>query len=527
MCYFYEQGLGKTLSMLALILHNSDEGKPFRTLIVCPLSLVNQWKKEIETRIKRKYKKSVYLYHGANRTKHAYDLKEVDFVITTFQTLANEYPKIMRNDPRYEQSRLQGLPPPIRKAGAAFKLTWNRVILDEAHHIKNRSTDAWKAAAGLKSRIRWCLTGTPIQNSINDIFSLLMFIRYNFVKNVEDWNLNYKSCLESQNVKLRDKAFKKFQEILKFVLLRRTKNDKIDGKPLIILPEREVIVLKEHLEGEEVALYKALEEQTMIAFNKFLVAGTMSTNYTTILTLLLRLRQAVCHPFLIQYCDMQKGGEAAAGQSLRDIIQKGLGGDDCDSEETSEDEAPNSDDDDFIDDRSEDEIWNDRETNNEEVEVVLDEGESTKNRKAKRTTRTIIISDSEEDTSEDEVEVIENNHNTDFDDSDDDSLLALPLPTFVKKKEENILEPSKGAQHNGVSKVENEVVDLTGDEVLQENVVKDEEVQVIGVKMAKKKGRKEMAREMRDVVMTPSRKLTVLISKHDYSEAQKGNRVIQ
>ena len=93
---------------------------------------------------------------------------------------------------------------------------------------------------------------------------------------------------------------RKFQALLKAILLRRTKKSKIDGKPIITLPERTNEVQNAKFSEDEDAFYKALETRTRLQFNRFLKAGTVGQNYSNVLVLLLRLRQACCHPHLIR-----------------------------------------------------------------------------------------------------------------------------------------------------------------------------------------------------------------------------------
>ncbi len=306
-----EQGLGKTLSILALILKNQpkptkrDESPPWRTLIVCPLSLVSQWKEEIESRIHDDYIPSIHVYHGPKREKNWRQLELYDIVLTTYTTLAKEYPKIDKDHRDYEARKEAKLDVPRRKAGCAFRVKWRRVVLDEAHYIKNRRTDNFNAVTSLKAEYRWCLTGTPIQNSVDDIYALFVFIKYDFVPNYEVWNMNWKRRLENPTARIREKAFKCFQAIVGVVLLRRTKHDTIDGKPLIVLPERKSELLEHTFDdNDEKSFYKAVQEKSVVAVNKFLVAGTLAHNYSSVLLLLLRLRQACCHPFLIEYAGM-------------------------------------------------------------------------------------------------------------------------------------------------------------------------------------------------------------------------------
>eukprot|EP00177_Eucheuma_denticulatum_P006438 GFKZ01011742.1.p1 GENE.GFKZ01011742.1~~GFKZ01011742.1.p1 ORF type:complete len:1441 (+),score=203.29 GFKZ01011742.1:352-4323(+) len=337
-----EQGLGKTLSMIALILksasasrdtlrkdvsahfargfgdnheldhaHRESKGPPWRTLIVCPLSVINQWKEEFVAKIKREYLPSIYVYHGPKRDRRVRRLKAYDVVLTTYPTLTVEYPKILKQHPDYEMRKAEKLDLPRRPSGPLCKIKWNRVVLDESQHIKNRGTECWSAVMSLAAEKRWCLTGTPIQNCVDDLYSLFLFIRYNFVPNYEVWNREWKKKLEHPLPKVREKYFRRFQAIAGVVLLRRTKRDRINGRNLINLPPRRTKVNDVHFaDAEELQVYQAVAAKTVVEMNKFIVNGTFIANYTNVLMLFLRLRQACCHPFLIEYTRMRRGGTA-------------------------------------------------------------------------------------------------------------------------------------------------------------------------------------------------------------------------
>jgi SNF2 family DNA or RNA helicase len=103
---------------------------------------------------------------------------------------------------------------------------------------------------------------------------------------------------------------RKLQAVLKAILLRRTKTSLIDGKPIITLPDKREEIQHVVFDEDQKAFYSALETKTKLQFNKYMKAGTVGKNYSNILVLLLRLRQACCHPHLIH--DFEEAPSAGA-----------------------------------------------------------------------------------------------------------------------------------------------------------------------------------------------------------------------
>ncbi|KAL6918242.1 hypothetical protein FSST1_009737 [Fusarium sambucinum] len=163
-------GLGKTLTMLSAILcsrqlrqksgiggsHIGETRRCNLTLIVLPSRLLlDVWKYEIDKHFRPQTFKT-QIFHGQTRAKNSDQLLNSDIVLTTYHTLEKDYnDKKILNDIR-----------------------WSRVVLDEAHYIRNSSIKIHKAALVLQSDARWCLTGTPIQNSLDDLRSLMQFLQF-------------------------------------------------------------------------------------------------------------------------------------------------------------------------------------------------------------------------------------------------------------------------------------------------------------------------------------------------------------
>src|SRR5947209_1245044 len=171
-------GLGKSLQAIAVIVSKHPEPKP--TLIVAPLAVLPKWKAEIETKVAISLR--VLVYHGTERVTN---FNDYDIVLTTYGTLSVEHPELerlcddrkTRFTPLLMKERDAELAPKyIRRYGALLRQRWMRVVLDEAQMIKNWRARVSYAARALMASHRWCLSGTPIQNSRDEAISLMSFI---------------------------------------------------------------------------------------------------------------------------------------------------------------------------------------------------------------------------------------------------------------------------------------------------------------------------------------------------------------
>ncbi|KAG9021750.1 hypothetical protein FS837_007005, partial [Tulasnella sp. UAMH 9824] len=269
-----DMGLGKTTQIVSRIVDykmkedddvKRKETKKYgkTTLVVCPASVVTQWEAEIK---KMAPGLRVLAHHGASRSKDGARLAQFDVVMTSYQTLSAEWKnhdgisnkddasakgkgksKVVESDEseesdddfvaaakRLKAKKVKAAP---KKHAALFERPWLRVVLDEAHTIKSRTTQGAKACYALQAKYRWCLTGTPIQNSVEELFSLLHFLQ---VRPLNDWD-TFKAQI-SNPIKAGRSAvpMKRLHVVLSAIMLRRTKTQVVNGKPILSLPDRTV-----------------------------------------------------------------------------------------------------------------------------------------------------------------------------------------------------------------------------------------------------------------------------------------------
>ncbi|GAA6022649.1 hypothetical protein JCM8202_005034 [Rhodotorula sphaerocarpa] len=302
-----EMGLGKTVEAIATcILNPSTDPSEKTTLILAPVALLQQWKEELEEKVEKDYV-SVLIYHGPDRRrfkeKH---LRKHDFVLTTFGTLISDFgddesmekkakAKAKREEKRTGEAQDWEDYIETTEDGPLFKMSFYRVIIDEAQVIRNRGTKVSRAVKHIDSLYRWALTGTPVTNSLADLFPLFRFLR---IKTWHDWT-RYREQVCLYEAKNPNMAGRKAQVILRGCMLRRKKDSQLDGKELVTLPKKTVDMHELEFSPEEREIYEMLETRAQQKFNKFLKAGTVMRNYSHILVLLLRLRQVCVHPALI------------------------------------------------------------------------------------------------------------------------------------------------------------------------------------------------------------------------------------
>ena len=242
-----DMGLGKTVQALAALVG--------RTLVVCPASVVHNWSAET-ARFRPGLR--VLVYHGARRELDS----DADVVLTTYAT--------MRRD--------------IETLAAA---EWGTVILDEAQAIKNPESQAARSAYRLEARLRMALTGTPVENRLDELWSLMHFASPGLLGGRSDFRDRYARPISDGD---SEQAARLRQRIKPFVL-RRLKRDVAPE-----LPPRTEAVLHCELSREERAVYDAVRAATYEDVMAKLSAGG---GVMAALEALLRMRQAACHTDLV------------------------------------------------------------------------------------------------------------------------------------------------------------------------------------------------------------------------------------
>ncbi|PHH87241.1 hypothetical protein CDD83_9133 [Cordyceps sp. RAO-2017] len=264
-----DMGLGKTLQIISLIL----TGGSGTTLIVSPVSVMSNWKQQIERHVKPDHMPSVLVYHGDNKKMSAEELMRYDVVITSYGRLARE------RDPKVPRVLLNQ------------SVQWRRVVLDEGHTIRNAGTKVALAACEIQAQSRWVLTGTPIINSVKDLHSLVKFLHLTGgIEQAEIFNTNVTRKLAAGD----RSAEAILQALVQDICLRRRKDMKfVDLK----LPDKKEYLHRIAFHPSEKKKYDSLLSEARGALEEYQQKSTAGQKgrFQNVLERLLRLRQTCNH----------------------------------------------------------------------------------------------------------------------------------------------------------------------------------------------------------------------------------------
>lgn len=287
-CLADDMGLGKTIQTLALLQKLKQEGKLKQVLLVAPVVTLSNWLNEIS---RFTPELSVYHHAGQDRPKQAAQLPPSDIIILSYH--------IMRND-----------------VELLAQLEYSYIILDESQNIKNRKTKTYQALMQLKGAFRLALTGTPVENNLMELWSLMNFLNPGLLGKQGQFKRNYYNAAEDEN----SHVLGELRRLIFPYILRRKKGDVLSE-----LPEKEVLVHYVEMDPQQKKLYEQKKSLSRQRLQQEWKDGPGGKNSLLIIELLLILRQMSLFPDLVSsdYADIPSAKMEALELLLEDILAEG------------------------------------------------------------------------------------------------------------------------------------------------------------------------------------------------------------
>ena len=298
-----EMGFGKTIMMIAnMIANRPPEGADCKTtLIVATPGLIFQWMHEI-----RKFASEEVLpiIHCCTRLNQLYGygteqlFQHADVILTTYQMILKSYPKyepppeIVNPEEKktwWEQHYRE-------HRGLFHKTKFYRIVIDEAQSIKNHRARTSIACRGLMGKYRWAMSGTPIHNSIEELYPYFKFLHVRHTGSLETFKDNF--CSKGSDI-----TNQRLHSFLRMFMMRRTHKDTLFNAPIIKLPRNSQTTIEIEFNAVERKIYDIVKNRFMKRIENWYRDGGQSglqKNYSNILVMLMRLRQLTSHIFLAQ-----------------------------------------------------------------------------------------------------------------------------------------------------------------------------------------------------------------------------------
>lgn len=288
-----DMGLGKTVQMLAVILSYVEKTKqPKPSMVVCPSSLTLNWYNEIQKFVPSL--KAIVIHGGVeDRESQIKRINQYHVVVTSYDLLKRDIDvyREMNYDFQY-------------------------VIADEAQYIKNNNTQNAKAIKEIHSATRYVLTGTPIENSLSELWSIFDFIMPGYLFRYKKFKELYEIPIAKDN---DENCMSKLKMLIEPFVLRRVKKE-----VLTELPDKTITVLHNEMQGDQLKLYAsyiaAAKKEAVREINE----NGFEKSQIKILALLMRLRQICCHPSL--FLQNYHGESSKLNQCIevvKDAVQAG------------------------------------------------------------------------------------------------------------------------------------------------------------------------------------------------------------
>lgn len=287
-----DMGLGKTIQLLAVILSyvQKNKGNVKPSIIICPSSLALNWYNEIQ-KFTPTLKALVISDDYLERKRKIEEIGKYQVIITSYDSLKRDI-DLYKN--------------------YCFKY----VVADEAQYIKNNNTKNSKAIKTINAETKFALTGTPIENSLSELWSIFDFIMPGYLYKYKKFKELYETpIIKEQNKDVMNKLKKQIEPFV----LRRTK-----GEVLTELPDKTVTILNNEMSEEQYNIYMSYMAQARKEIMSQIDINGFEKSQIKILSLLMRLRQICCHPklFLREY----EGESSKLNQCIEIIQDAVLGG---------------------------------------------------------------------------------------------------------------------------------------------------------------------------------------------------------
>jgi SNF2 family DNA or RNA helicase len=280
-----DMGLGKTVQTLAhLLLEKEQKRSTLPTLIIAPTSLMGNWRRETE---RFTPDLSVLILQGVNRSQLFKKIPDYDLVLSTYPLLSRDEHEIL-------------------------KYKYNYLILDEAQIIKNPKSKAAKVARMIKCDHRLCLTGTPMENHLGELWALFDFLMPGFLREERHFRKQFRIPIEKENDNdMRQRLNKRVAPFM----VRRTKQQVASE-----LPEKTEIIRTVELGTHQSALYESIRLSMEKKVRDMIYQKGLARSHITILDALLKLRQTCCHPALLSLEQARKVKESAKYTLLMEMV---------------------------------------------------------------------------------------------------------------------------------------------------------------------------------------------------------------
>lgn len=257
-----DMGLGKTLQTIALLTKIFTEQKSLFCLVIMPSSVLANWEIEI-----KKFSPQLRVHNYSGLKRIFPKREDAEIVLTTYGLLRIDKQKIVEQDFDY-------------------------LILDEAHHAKNFKSVTAKTAREIRAKNKLCLTGTPIENNLLELYSQMEFLNPGIFGNLEEFKQNIAIPIEKYNDKEKSEHL---QKMTKPFILRRTKE-----QVLIDLPQKTEQTIFVEMETRQQKFYDSIKNYYQTKVLGLVAKQGVAKSHLQILEALLRLRQACCDPRLIK-----------------------------------------------------------------------------------------------------------------------------------------------------------------------------------------------------------------------------------